>query len=133
MLPEITPNFLQVTEKEFVRRLLTCLIGFQESLLAVKRRKLVLFGYVTRHDTLPMTVLHRCMEGGCRRDKHKKWGLDNIKEGTVARPTEWSVEQVRLARLAAPHHVPTATDHRQQTAKKREGNHLMSTDMSVLV
>ena len=46
----------------------------------VKRRKLAWFGHVTRHDSLSKTILQGTMEGGQRRGRQRKCGVDTIKE-----------------------------------------------------
>ena len=61
----------------------TSLAGPQEPLLAtVKRRKLAWFGHVTRHNSLPKTVLQGTLEGRRRRGRQTKSWMDNIKEWT---------------------------------------------------
>ena len=68
---------------EYVLAQITSLAGPQEPLLAtVKRRKLSWFGHVTRHNTLPKTVLQGTLEGGRRRGRQAKAWMDNIKEWT---------------------------------------------------
>ena len=53
----------------------------QEPLRAtVKRWKLAWFGHVTRHDSLPQTILQGTFEGGRRRGRQRKCWVDNIKE-----------------------------------------------------
>lgn len=68
---------------EYVRAKVTALAGPQEPLLAiVKRRKLTWFGHVTRHNTLPKTILQGTLEGGRRRGRQVKCWMDNIKDWT---------------------------------------------------
>ena len=68
---------------DFVRSQITSLAGPQEPLLAsVKMRKLSWFGHVTRHNSLPKTVLQGTLEGGRRKGRQAKCWLDNIKEWT---------------------------------------------------
>ena len=63
--------------------LVTSSLGPQEPLLAtVKRRKFARFRRVTRHDSLPKTILQGTLEGGRRRGRQKKCWIDNIKEWT---------------------------------------------------
>ena len=51
-------SWLDKKTNDFVRVKVTSLAGPQEPLLAtVKRRKLTWFGHVTRHNSLPKTVL----------------------------------------------------------------------------
>ena len=67
----------------FVRNKVKEQAGPQEPLLArVKRRKLAWFGHVTRHNTLPKTVLQGTLEGGRSRGRQRKCWMDNIKEWT---------------------------------------------------
>ena len=50
---------------DFVRAHVTSLAGPQEPLMAtVKKRKVVWFGHVNRHNSLPKTVLQGTLEGG---------------------------------------------------------------------
>ena len=68
---------------EFVRRLTYVLVGHQEPLLAVvKRRKLEWFGHVTRHNTLSKTILQGTVEGGRRRGRQRKSWSDNVRQWT---------------------------------------------------
>ena len=68
---------------EHVLDQITALAGPQEPLLAtVKRRKLSWFGHVTRHNSLPKTILQGTLEGGRRRGRQAKSWMDNIKEWT---------------------------------------------------
>lgn len=68
---------------EYVRSQVAQLAGPQIPLLTiVKRRKLSWFGHVTRHNTLPKTVLQGTVEGGRRRGRQPKCWMDNIKEWT---------------------------------------------------
>ena len=68
---------------KFVRAQIALLAGPQEPLLApVKRRKLTWFGHVTRHNSLPKTVLQGTLEGGRKRGRPAKNWMDNIKEWT---------------------------------------------------
>ena len=68
---------------DFVRAQIALLAGPQEPLLAlVKRRKLTWFGHVTRHNSLPKTVLQGTLEGGRKRGRPAKNWMDNIKEWT---------------------------------------------------
>lgn len=68
---------------DFVRAQITSRAGPQEPLLVlVKRRKLTWFGHVTRHNSLPKTVLQGTLEGGRRRGRQVKSWMDNIKEWT---------------------------------------------------
>ena len=58
-------------------------VGPQEPLLAtVRRRKLIWFGHVVRHDTLVKTIMQGTVEGGRRRGRQRKVWMDNIKEWT---------------------------------------------------
>ena len=57
--------------------------GRQERLLStVKRRKLLWFGHVTRHDSLAKTIMQGTIHGGRRRGRQKKSWMENIKEWT---------------------------------------------------
>ena len=68
---------------KFVWDQVTRLAGPQEPLLAVvKRRKLSWFGHVTRHNTLPKTVLQGTLEGGRSRGRQPMSWMDNVKEWT---------------------------------------------------
>ena len=68
---------------DFVREQVETLAGPQEPLLAIiKRRKLAWYGHVTRHNSIPKTVLQGTLEGGRRRGRQTKSWLDNIKEWT---------------------------------------------------
>ena len=65
---------------DFVRAQVTSMAGPQEPLLAtIKRRKLTWFGHVTRHNSLPKTILQGTLEGGRKRGRQAKSWLDNIK------------------------------------------------------
>ena len=68
---------------EYVHAKVTALAGPKKPLLTtVKRRKLMWFGHVTRHNTLPKTVLQGTLEGGRRRGRQAKSWMDNIKDWT---------------------------------------------------
>ena len=68
---------------EFVRHKVTSILGPQETLLQmIKRRKLAWFGHVARHDSLTKTVLQGTVEGGRRRGRQRKSWTDNIREWT---------------------------------------------------
>ena len=68
---------------EYVFDQVSLLDGPQEPLLAtIKRRKLAWFGHVTRHNTLPKTILQGTLEGGRKRGRQQKSWFDNIKEWT---------------------------------------------------
>ena len=68
---------------DFVRAQVTSLDGPQDPLLAIiKRRKLTWFGHVSRHNSLPKTILQGTLEGGRKRGRQQKSWLDNIKEWT---------------------------------------------------
>ena len=68
---------------EFVKSQITLLAGPQEPLLTIiKKKKLSWFGHVTRHNTLPKTVLQGTLEGGRKRGRQTKSWMDNIKEWT---------------------------------------------------
>ncbi|XP_070193795.1 uncharacterized protein [Littorina saxatilis] len=68
---------------DYVRNLVKIIAGPQEPLLAtVKRRKLMWFGHVTRHDSLSKTILQGTVEGGRRRGRQRKSWSDNIKDWT---------------------------------------------------
>ena len=59
------------------------LAGHQELLLStVKRRKLLWFGHVCRHDTLPRIILEEKVDVRRRRGRACKSWKDNIKEWT---------------------------------------------------
>ena len=60
---------------------ITLKVGPQEPLLAtVKRRKLLWFGHVNRHDSLSKTILQGTVEGERRRGRRRKNRTDNVKE-----------------------------------------------------
>ena len=62
--------------------------GRQERLLStVKRRKLLWFGHVTRHDSLAKTTMQGTIQGGRRRGRQRKNWMENIKEWTGCRHT----------------------------------------------
>ena len=66
---------------EYVRKEVESLVGPQEPLLAtIKRRKMIWFGHVTRHDSLCKTIMQGTIEGRRRRGRQRKCWLDNIKE-----------------------------------------------------
>ena len=68
---------------EYVRKTVCSLVGPQEPLLAtVKRRKMIWFGHVTRHDSLCKTIMQGTVEGGRRRGRQRKSWSDNVKEWT---------------------------------------------------
>ena len=67
----------------FVLEQVTVLSGPQEPLLSIiKRRKLVYFGHVTRHDSIPKTVLQGTVEGSRRRGRQTKNWMQNVREWT---------------------------------------------------
>ena len=58
-------------------------MGDQESLLWVeKRRKLMWFGHMTRHDSLAKTITQGFVEGTGRRGRPRKGWIDNICDWT---------------------------------------------------
>eukprot|EP00914_Ancora_sagittata_P016494 GHVO01032804.1.p1 GENE.GHVO01032804.1~~GHVO01032804.1.p1 ORF type:complete len:141 (-),score=18.55 GHVO01032804.1:365-787(-) len=66
---------------EFVIGEVTRLAGKQEPLLAtVKRRKMIWFGHVNRHNTLSKTILQGTVEGKRKRGRQKKNWSSNIRE-----------------------------------------------------
>ena len=68
---------------EFVCRKVVDLAGDQESLLSiVKRRKLMWFGPVTRHDSLAKTIMQGFVEGTRRKGRSRKDWIENIFEWT---------------------------------------------------
>lgn len=68
---------------EYVLSQVELLAGPQEPLLSViKRRKLSWFGHVTRHTSLPKTILQGTLEGGRKRGRQPKSWMDNIKDWT---------------------------------------------------
>ena len=68
---------------DYVRSLMCIHVGSQEPLLAtIKRRKLIWFGHVTRHDCLCKTIMQGTVEGGRRRGRQRKSWSDNIREWT---------------------------------------------------
>ncbi|XP_076468832.1 uncharacterized protein LOC143299483 [Babylonia areolata] len=68
---------------DYVRNLLSNLVGPQEPLLVtIKRRKMAWFGHVIRHNTLSKTILQGTVEGGRRRGRQRKSWSDNVKEWT---------------------------------------------------
>ena len=40
------------------------------------------FGHLTRHDSLPKTILQDTLEGGRRCGRHRNCWMDNVKEWT---------------------------------------------------
>ena len=57
--------------------------GPQEPLLSsVRRRKLLWFGHVTRHDGVSKVILQGTIEGQRKRGRQRKMWLDNIKDWT---------------------------------------------------
>ena len=65
-------------------------MGPQEPLLAtVKRRKLAWFGHVTRHDSLPKTILQGTSEGGRRRVGKENAGRTTSKSGPYRDCLQW--------------------------------------------
>ena len=69
---------------EYVRKTVEDLVGPQEPLLGtVKRRKLIWFGHVTRHNSLSKTIMQGTVAGGRKRGRQKKSWADNIKEWTA--------------------------------------------------
>jgi hypothetical protein len=76
-------SYLEHKTNEYVRNKIKDLVGPQEPLLAtVKRRKLGWFGHITRHDSLPKTILQGTLEGGRRRGRQRKSWVANIMEWT---------------------------------------------------
>ena len=93
---------------DYVRAQVTSRAGPQEPLLAtIKRRKLTWFGHVTRHNSLPKTILQGTLEGGRKRGRQAKSWLDNIKEWTrmdtptLIRKAEYRACWSRLAHSAS--------------------------------
>lgn len=62
--------------KDFVHNVVSSQMGLQESLPAIVNR----FGQVTRHDTLPRTVLQCSVEGSRLRDRQKKGWVADVKQ-----------------------------------------------------
>ena len=82
-MPEETSLCTSYLNNDRVRSKINSLVGHQEPLLAtVKRRKLALFGDITRHDNRSKTVLQGTLEGGQRRGRQRKCCLDNVRELT---------------------------------------------------
>ena len=76
-------SFLEAKTNDWVRSKINFFVGPQERLLAtVTRQKLAWFGHVTRHDSLSRTILQGTLEGGRRRGRQRKCGMDNIEEWT---------------------------------------------------
>ena len=76
-------SWLDRKTNDFVHAQVATLAGPQVPLLAiVKKRKLSWFGHITRHNSLPKTVLQGTLEGGRRRGRQTKSWMDNIKEWT---------------------------------------------------
>ena len=75
--------YLEHKTNDWVRSKINFLVGAQEPFLAtVKKRKLALFGHITRHNSLSKTILQGILEGGqCCGWQRKCW-LDNMKEWT---------------------------------------------------
>ena len=68
---------------DFVRQKVESIVGSQEPVLAtVKRRKLMWFGHISRHDSLCKTIMQGKVEGGRRRGRQRKSWSDNIKDWT---------------------------------------------------
>ena len=74
------------------------LVSPQEPLQAIvnKRRKLAWFGHVTRHDSLPKSILPDPSEGGRRPGHQRKCWMDNENEWTsllmlelLTMPSRW--------------------------------------------
>ena len=93
---------------EYVRAQVTLLDGPHEPLLAIiKRRKLTWFGHVSRHNTLPKTILQGTLTGGRKRGRQQKNWLDNIKEwtrmdtATLTRKAEDRACWRRLAKISS--------------------------------
>ena len=61
---------------------------YEDLLTSVKRRKLKLYGHVTRSSGLAKTILQGTVQGGSRRGRQKKLWEDNIKEWTGL---EWNI------------------------------------------
>ena len=69
-----------------VREEIEAWAGPQEHLLStVKRRKLLWFGHVTRHDGLSKTILQGTIEGQRKRGRQKKCGWTTSKSGQGCR------------------------------------------------
>ena len=76
-------SYLEHWTNDQVRKKIKDLVGPQEPLLAtVKRRKLIWFGHVMRHNTISKTILQGTLEGGRRRGRPKKNWVENVKEWT---------------------------------------------------
>ena len=61
---------------------------YEDLLTSVKRRKLKLYGHVTRSSELAKTILQGTVQGGRRRGRQRKRWEDNIKEWTGL---EWNI------------------------------------------
>ena len=70
-----------VTNDE-VRAKIQQAIGPHEDLTIVKRRKLQLYGHVSRSSDLAKTILQGTVKGGRRKGRQRKRWEDNIREWT---------------------------------------------------
>ena len=76
-------SYLEHKTNDWMRSKINSRVDPQKPLLAtVKRRKLAWFGHITRHDSLPKTILQGTLEGGRRRGRQRKCWMNNIKEWT---------------------------------------------------
>ena len=110
-------SYLEHKINDWVRSKIDFLVGPQEPLLAiVKRRKLAWFEHVTRRDSLSKTILQGTLKAGRRRGWQRKCWMDDIKEWTclpmpelltrASCSTDWkrvSAESLRIF----PHVLPT--------------------------
>ena len=98
---------------DFVRMKINNLVGPQEPLLAtVKRRKLVWFGHVTRHDSISKTIMQGTVRGSRRQGRQRKSWLDNIKEWSgltvqellslAGNRTSWRAQTAAFSALRSP-------------------------------
>ena len=76
-------SYLEHKTNDWVRSTINFLVGPQELLLAiVKRRKLAWFGHVIRRNSLSETILQGTLESGQRRGRQRKCWMNTIKEWT---------------------------------------------------
>ena len=80
-------RFLNISYKnhvtnEEVRNRIQNAIGVHDDLTMVKKRKLRLYGHISRYSGMAKTILQETVKGARRRGRQKKRWEDNIKEWT---------------------------------------------------
>ena len=80
-IPRISYNDHVINEEVYVK-IQQALGPYKDLLTIVKRRKLKLYGHVSRSSDLARTILQDTVKGGRRQGRQKKWWEDNIRKWT---------------------------------------------------